>query len=58
MKVSEIINRIEDIEKCQDLLKDWLDDKIRDPEQIEAIADSIDLYLEAYVELLKNKEVK
>ena len=58
MKVSDIVNRVNDIEKCRECLEKWKDGEITDQNQIDAIADDIDTHLEAYTELLMNKEVK
>lgn len=58
MKVSDIVNRVNDIRKCRDLLKEWADGEITEKNRINAIADDIDIHLEAYEELLMNKEVK
>lgn len=58
MKVQDIINRIGDIKLCRDYLKDLADGKIDDPNQICALAEDIDEHLDAYTELLVNKEVK
>lgn len=58
MKVSDIVNRMNDIQKCRELLGKWMDGEITDQNQIDAIADDIDIHLEAYTELLMNKEVK
>ncbi len=58
MKVSDIINRVTDIQKCRDLLKKWTDGEITEKNRINAIADDIDTHLEAYEELLMNREVK
>lgn len=58
MKVQDIINRIGDIKLCRDYLKDLADGKIDDPNRICALAEDIDEHLDAYTELLVNKEVK
>ncbi len=58
LKVSDVINRINDIEKCRRYLEEWMDGKIMDQNQIDAIADDIDTHLEAYAEMLMNKEIK
>ena len=58
MKVNEIINRITDIEKCQEYLKDWADGKIQDQARIDAIVNDIETYLDFYIESMKNREVK
>lgn len=58
MKVSEVINRINDIETCRKYLEDWQKGEITDIKRIEAIAEDIDIHLDGYIELLKAKEVK
>lgn len=58
MKVSDIINRINDVKECRDFLADWNAGRIKDQNQIDALAEDIDTHLEAYTELLMNKETK
>ena len=58
VKVSDIVNRMNDIQKCRNLLEEWAHGVITDKNRINAIADDIDTHLEAYEELLMNKEVK
>lgn len=58
MKVSDIMGRITDIESCQNLLIEWMEGKITDPNRIEVLVEEIGYHLDDYIELLKNKEVK
>ncbi len=58
MKVSEIINRINDIETCRKYLEDWKNGEITDIKRIEALAEDIDNHLDDYIDMLKVKEVK
>lgn len=58
MKVKDVMIRIHDIDKCRALLEQWANGTVSDPNQIAAIVDEIDAHLDAYMELLSNKEVK
>ena len=57
MKVSDILSRLDDIRQCISLLSDLKEGTMTDG-QIEGLADDIEEHLEAYIELLLNKEVK
>lgn len=58
MKVSEVINRINDIETCLKYLEDWQKGKITEKNQIEALAEDIENHLDDYIDMLKAKDVK
>ena len=58
MKVSEVINIINDIETCIDYLEDWKMGEITDKNQIGALVKDIDNHLDDYINLLKAKDVK
>lgn len=57
MKVSDILSRLDDVRQCISLLSDLKEGTMTDG-QIEGLADNIEEHLEAYIELLLNKEVK
>lgn len=57
MKVSDILSRLDDVRQCISLLSDLKDGTMTDG-RIEGLADDIEEHLEAYIELLLNKEVK
>lgn len=57
MKVSDILSRLDDVRQCISLLSDLKEGTMTDG-QIEGLADDIEEHLEAYIELLLNKEVK
>ena len=57
MKVSDILSRLDDVRQCISLLGDLKEGTMTDG-QIEGLADDIEEHLEAYIELLLNKEVK
>lgn len=58
MKVSEVINRINDIETCRKYLEDWQKGKITDIKRIEGLAEDIENHLDDYIDILKAKDVK
>lgn len=58
MKVSEVINKINDIEICIDCLEDWQRGEITDKNQIGALVKDIENHLDNYIDLLKAKDVK
>lgn len=57
MKVSDILSRLDDVRNCISLLTDLREGTMTDG-QIEGLVDDIEDHLEAYIELLLNKEVK
>jgi len=55
MKVSEIINKINDIEACIKYLECWKKGEITNINQIEAIVKDTENHLDDYIDLLKNQ---
>lgn len=58
MKVKDIIEQINDVNKDREFLEEIASGELTDKDRIHYIFESIDVHLECYVELLQNKEIK